>query len=407
MIQSKLIIFSITICCSLISNSQIDSSLLRSDVKDSLANKMNMDAVYNRPFISMDRLPVSLGGYAEVNWQRMSTDGISEGHQFQMRRMTLFIASTISDRIKFLSEIELEEGGKEIAIEFAAIDFEFHPLLNTRAGIIMNPIGAFNQNHDGPKWEFTDRPISATQLLPATWSNAGFGMFGKHYNTNWMFGYEMYLSGGFDQSIIENSENRTFLPAAKENSERFEEGNILFTGKLALRNHKIGELGFSYMGGIYNKYLEDGLELDKERRCDVFAIDFSTTVLKLKTAVIAEWAWINCDIPDSYSQQFGNKQQGGFIDIVQPILKPNLFGWSESVFNLALRLEYVDWNVGNFNETNTSIGDHLWSIMPAISFRPTQQTVLRLNYRYQQQTDFLNNPAAKTGGFSFGVSSYF
>ena len=92
MIQSKLIIFSITICCSLISNSQIDSSLLRSDVKDSLANKMNMDAVYNRPFISMDRLPVSLGGYAEVNWQRMSTDGISEGHQFQMRRMTLFIA---------------------------------------------------------------------------------------------------------------------------------------------------------------------------------------------------------------------------------------------------------------------------------------------------------------------------
>ena len=72
-----------------------------------------MDAVYNRPFLSYSKLPVSVGGYAEVNWQHLGTDGVSEGHQFQMRRMTLFVASTISKKIKFLSEIEFEEGGKE------------------------------------------------------------------------------------------------------------------------------------------------------------------------------------------------------------------------------------------------------------------------------------------------------
>ena len=88
----------------------------------------------------------------EVNWQRSGTDGVSDGHQFQFRRMTLFVASTISNRIKFLSEIEFEPADKAIAIEFAAIDIELHPLANIRAGIIMNPIGAFNQNHDGPKW---------------------------------------------------------------------------------------------------------------------------------------------------------------------------------------------------------------------------------------------------------------
>ncbi|MGQ3505097.1 hypothetical protein ACT9SR_13325, partial [Enterococcus faecalis] len=76
-----------------------------------------------------------------------------------------------------------------------------------RGGIILNPIGAFNQNHDGPKWEFTDRPIAATQMLPATWSNAGFGVYGKHYNKDWMFGYEAYLSGNFDNTIIDNAEN--------------------------------------------------------------------------------------------------------------------------------------------------------------------------------------------------------
>src|SRR5688572_29880501 len=198
---------------------QVDSSLFRRIPVDTSHNKLNMDAVYNRPFLGIGKLPVSLGGYAEVNWQHIGTDGISEGHQFQMRRLTLFVSSTISKKIKFMSEIEFEEGGKEIAIEFASIDVEFHRLFNLRGGIIMNPIGGFNQNHDGPKWEFTDRPISATQMLPATWSNVGFGLFGKLYRHNWVYAYEAYLTNGFDDRIIHNSENKTFLPATKQNRE--------------------------------------------------------------------------------------------------------------------------------------------------------------------------------------------
>ncbi len=272
---------------------QIDPSLLKRIPKDTVNRTMNMDAVYNRPFIGIGKLPVSLGGYMEANWQHLSTDGVSEGHQFQFRRITLFVSSSIGKRLKFLSEIEFEDGGKEVAVEFAALDIELDPLLNLRGGMILNPIGAFNQNHDGPKWEFIDRPISATQMLPATWSNAGFGLYGKHYDKDWMFGYEVYLSGSFDNSIIDNDENKTFLPAAKNNSERFEEINSglpLFTGKLAVKNNKIGELGLSYMGGVYNKFEDDGIRIDDKRRVDVFAIDFNTTLPKLKTFITGEWA---------------------------------------------------------------------------------------------------------------------
>ena len=385
---------------------QIDSTLLKKVQQDTVIG-MNMDAVYNRPFIDVGKFPVSLGGYMEMNWQHLGTDGISEGHQFQARRLTLFVASTISKKIKFLSEIEFEEGGKEIAIEFASIDVELLPLLNMRGGIIMNPIGAFNQNHDGPKWEFTDRPISATQMLSATWSNAGFGLYGKYYSKDWMFGYETYLSSGFDSSIINNPENKTFLPASKENSERFEEGNTLFTAKLGLLNNSYGEIGVSYMGGVYNTFEEDGIVLDKKRRLNVFAVDFNTTLPKLNTFITGEWAWVKIDVPATFTQQFGNKQHGGFIDIVQPVLKRKILDWDKAVVNLSCRLEYVDWNVGRFNETYENIGEDLWSIMPAISFRPTQQTVIRLNYRYSSQSDILSNPPSKTAGFSLGISSYF
>lgn len=140
------------------------------------SSSMNMDAPYQRPFRSPDRIPLNLGGYLEVNSLYKEEEGISEGFSFQARRLTLFMSTPIARRISFLSEIEFEKGGEKIAIEFAALDVGFHPLFNLRTGIIMNPIGSFNQNHDGPNWEFVERPNVSERLLPATWSNAGFGV---------------------------------------------------------------------------------------------------------------------------------------------------------------------------------------------------------------------------------------
>ncbi len=402
----------IAIACliSLDTNAQIDSTLLKRVPVDTSRNLLNMDAVYNRPFLQVGKLPVSVGGYIEADYSYIGEDGVTDGHSFRVPRMTLFVASSIHRKIKFLSEIEFEEGGAEAAIEFAALDISMHPLLNLRGGIVMNPIGAFNQNHDGPKWEFIDRPMAAIDMLPATWSNVGFGLYGKYYLKDWAFGYEAYLTNGFNDAIINNGENRTFLPASKDNKERFEEssnGEPLFTGKVALRNNKIGEIGLSYMGGIYNTYEEDGLILDEKRRLDVLAVDFNTTVPILNTFIVGEWAWVNVDVATTFTQQFGDNQKGGFVDVVQPVLNKRMFGFDKATFNLAMRLEYVDWNDGTFRETGESIGDEIWAVVPALSFRPTAQTVIRLNYRMMQQTDLLGNPPAKISGIQFGVSSYF
>jgi hypothetical protein len=75
------------------------------------AKKMNMDAVYDRPFMAGGQEKVMMGGYAEANWQHRGTDGISEGHQFQFRRLTLFTAAGIGRKIRFMSELEIEDGG--------------------------------------------------------------------------------------------------------------------------------------------------------------------------------------------------------------------------------------------------------------------------------------------------------
>ncbi|HYV94185.1 MAG TPA: hypothetical protein VE978_20585 [Chitinophagales bacterium] len=401
-----LIIFSI--CIYISANAQTKSTHLKHIPTDTTKQTLSMDAAYNRPLISAGKLPIAIGGYLEANTQYASTDGASDGLSFQFRRLSVFISSTIARKIKFNSEIEFTP--HEINIEYASMDIEFHPLLNFRGGIILNPIGSFNQNHDGPRWDFIDRPISSTTILPATLSNVGFGLFGKHVSNQWILGYEVYLTNGFDDQIISNTDNRTSLADGKINIEKFEQSNSglpMFTGKLAFRNRKMGEVGISYMSGVFNQWKVDGTIVDRKRGVKAVAIDFNTSLIKNRLNITTEVAKVFVDVPESYTEQFGSKQFGGFVDIAGTIIQHKMFDWKNAKINLAVRLEYADYNQDIFKETGGNIADDIWAIVPGISFRPVGTTVLRFNYRYQQQRDLLGNAPAKTGMIQFGFSTYF
>ena len=412
----KNLILVFALLSSLFVSAQEKKKIVQRIPTDTSASKFNLDAVYNRPFLQFGKIPVALGGYAEMHGEYFGTDGISSGFHFKIPRLTLFISSTIHKRIKFLTEIEFESGTKGINIEFASIDLELHPLAVFRAGILMNPIGSFNQNHDSPKWDFITRPISATQMLPATFSNVGAGFYGKAFKGKWTLAYEVYLTNGFNDNIISNSKNKTFLPATKSNIHRFEQssnGIPLLTAKVAIKHRQIGELGLSYMGGVYNTFRKAGIILDKKRRVDAMAIDYSVMLPKIKTQVNAEWAMIWLNIPATYTEQFGSQQQGGYIDIVQPVYtlkmkkRKHPSDFVNSVFSLGCRVEYVDWNVGKFRTTNGNIRDDIIAITPSITWRLGGQTVLRANYRYAWQHDLLGNPPSRTAGFQVGIASYF
>ncbi len=407
--SEKIILFFLMGLAFFHASAQLDTTTM-GQPSDTSLKKLNMDAVYSRPFLSLGKMPVAIGGYLEANTRYENTNGISEGFSFQFRRMTIFLSSTIAKKIRFLSEIEFEDGAKEINLEYSAINLELNPLLNLQGGIILNPIGGFNQNHDGPRWDFIDRPLSAVTILPATLSNVGIGFHGKYFIKDWVLGYETYLTNGFGEKIISNAQNRTSLQAGKSNPGKFEEsqsGLPMFTGKVALRNRKVGEAGFSYMNGVYNQWRKDGLVVENKRELKVFSVDFNSSFLNNKISVNSEVVKVLVEIPETYSQIFGKEQLGFFVDLTGTVFQGQVFGWEKAKFNLALRFNYVDYNVGKFKETGGNISDHVWGFVPGVAFRPVGSSVFRINYSFSQSTDLLGNPPSKTGTIQVGISSYF
>ncbi|MEP2025540.1 MAG: hypothetical protein ABJH98_04555 [Reichenbachiella sp.] len=370
----------------------------------------NLEAIFNRPFIyeaQRGASSASIGGYIEGNTNYFTTDGVSDGFSMELRRFNIFLFATVHERVKFISELEFEHGTEEIALETALLDFEIHPAFVFRMGILLPPIGYFNQNHDSPKWEFIDRPLVSTDVIPSTLSEMGMGFYGKVPVGKHKMTYELYITNGLQAGIIANTENRTFLGAGKSEEMFAEDNNGVpsLSSRVAFNVSGLGEFGVSGYSGIYNEFEIEGESVDDKRRVSLFALDYNFQLAKLK--LIGETAWAFIDIPDAYGQQFGKKQVGTHLDLIYPILKRDILGWKSVTLNLINRLEYVDYNVDEFESTESNIYDEIYAIVPGLSLRFSSNTLLRFNYRRHWERDFLGNPVSKTAGVQFGFASYF
>lgn len=378
----------------------------RQHVDDS-TNITNQDAIFNRPFIGFGRTQTAIGGYLEGNTNYFSEDGITEGFSMELRRFNIFLYSAVSQRIKFLSELEFEHGAEEIKVETALIDFEINQSVSLRGGILLPQIGIFNANHDSPYWEFIERPLSSTRIIPSTLSEVGFGIFGKFFPGNNIISYNAYVVNGLQSEIILNNEGRTFIPSGK-NGKMFGEDNNgvpMFNARAAITNRQAGEIGISYYGGVYNNFQSEGLLIDKKRRLNIYALDFSGQLNKATAQ--GEFVFADIDVPSELTDIFGNRQNGGFVELLYPVLNRRILSYDEAKIILSIRLENIDYNYGRFSITHHEIRDEIKAIAGGISFRPTPSTVFRANYRHHWEFDALGNPPVKIAGFQVGFASYF
>ena len=367
---------------------------------------MVQGGIYQRPFL-VTAGRTAVGGYAEGNANYFRTDGVSEGFSMELRRFNIFLFSSVGRRLRFISELEFEHGTEEIALETALVDFTINPSLIIRAGILLPPIGAFNVNHDSPRYDFVERPLVSTAIIPSTLSEVGFGAHGRLAPPGFSLSYDAYLVNGLGDGVILNGTGRTDIPSGKT-EDRFAEdnnGSPAVSGRIAAQQRDWGEIGLSYYGGIYNSFRIEGEPVDEKRRLSILAIDFNTEIRTV--SLRGEAAWASVDVPQDLADLLGDRQWGVHLDAVMPVWHPRIQGLQNPVVSLGLRLERVDFNRGTFGSTGLTIHDETDAVTASLSFRPAAGTVLRANYRRESFRDPAGNPPSKTGGFQVGFATYF
>lgn len=353
--------------------------------------------VYDKPYLTSLQGKTALGGYAEAHarWQRVA--GLRDEAGFEAKRFNLFTNSVVSDFVRIGAELEFEDGGREIKLEFAAIDLRIHPSLTLRGGMLLSPLGKFNLSHDSPLNEFTDRPLVSTELIGVTLSEPGFGAFGQvSVGRAGRFTYEIYGTNGFHDGLITNSEAGTRIALGRGN---FEDNNgaPAVVGRMAW-SPKIGyELGLSGHRGAYNVFNEEGTVIDERRDLSIGVLDLEAVIRGIQLSGEAVLARI--DIPPGLEGIYAGKQHGLYVEAVREFGRAWIRTMPASMFAAKARFDYVDFDTqlhGN-STAQLSLG---------INFRPTRDSVLKLDYVRGRGRDEFNNRAEHASVLA-SIATYF
>ena len=122
----------------------------------------------------------TIGGYGEIhaNWLE-DKKGTKDTDKIDFHRFVLFVNHEYSDKLRFVSELELEHSiageGKagEIELEQAYIEYDYNDLTSISAGLMILPVGIINETHEPNTFYGVERNPVEKNIIPATWWEGG------------------------------------------------------------------------------------------------------------------------------------------------------------------------------------------------------------------------------------------
>lgn len=359
-----------------------------------------VSGIGNRPFARRFGRGAAVGGYMDLEL-RPEEPGDDE-YSFIQHRLIPFIFAEVSDRIHFGTELEFEEGGEEISVEFAALDVKLAEWLSFRGGLLLSPLGKFNLIHDSPVNDLTERPLVDQQIIPTTLSEAGIGFNGQLYpSARSVLTYEAYVVNGFNEGLLQFDETTGALSGlrirqGRGNAEEDNNGGKSVVARVGFSPFLGLELGASGHTGTFANEEDRTPGLNEDARLTIFAIDgiFNRGPFEL----LGEFAHARADLPAG--APFGGAQQGWYLqgnfhfghDVV-PI-------FPHSVFTAVGRWDQVDF------DTSVS-GDAQRRLTLGLNFRPIEETVFKLDWLNDWTAARGSGFGGRTGTFEFSLATYF
>jgi hypothetical protein len=173
--------------------------------------------------------PTGISGYMDFHYNKVR----HEDGQLDFHRFVLLITHQFSDRIRFVSEIELEhalveglEEAGELELEQAYLDFLLSRGFNVRAGMLLMPVGIINERHEPPVYYGVERPLVDTFIIPTTWFEVGAGIHGE-VGRGWR--YRAYVTSPLNAAEFTAEEG---LQGGRQKGSRTNIGRAAATGRV-------------------------------------------------------------------------------------------------------------------------------------------------------------------------------
>jgi hypothetical protein len=155
----------------------------------------------------------SIGGYGELHYNNLSDDALVDGNdgvdRSDFHRFVLYFGHEFSGSIRFFSELELEHSlagngdakPGEVELEQAWLEMDLNDRHRVRAGLDILPLGIINLTHEPNTFYGVERNKIESEIIPATWWEAGIGMNGElapgwNYDLVMHSGLSVPTSGG-------------------------------------------------------------------------------------------------------------------------------------------------------------------------------------------------------------------
>jgi len=350
---------------------------------------------------SLSSSTTTIGGYGNAFYQRNNNLGTSS---IDLQRFVLFAGHKFTDKISFLSELEVEdtkvtggESGGEVSVEQAYLKFNLNSNNYLVAGLIIPRIGILNENHLPTTFNGNERNYVETFIIPTTWRELGVGLFGNfnglplNYSVALMNGLNsggLTHGNGLEDGKFEGK-NATANNLAVTASLQYYQGNFkaqlsgYYGGTVGVSKRKADSLGLN--SGAFGTPVALG-EGDIQYAKGGFSVRALATIVSIPDA---------SDINRAYANNTPQTEYGAYLELAYDLLTLNKNPHNQQ-FIVFARDERFDMNYripSNGIYDGTLDQNH---VVAGFSYLPIKNVIVKADVRFittgKQNAALIVNP---------------
>jgi hypothetical protein len=206
--------------------------------------------------------------------------------------------------------------------------------------------------------------------------------------------YEVYFVNGFDSGIIDDggtpsaADDRLRVRGGRGSRKQDNNDDKAIVGRLGYSPRLGTTLGVSTHSGAYD---DAG-----DHRLTISALDAKFTVGPFE--LMGEGALVSADIDRTALPETAESQRGGYLQANWHVLHDRLL--AGSVVTLVARGDVVDYD-------SDQAGDLEEGLTFGANFRPTEETVIRIDHNWRWTTPVAGERGDSQGRFFFSFATYF